>query len=206
MSQKGNALELNRYGLPRWRVPDALWVAAIGLAGGLLYRFVFPSISAECGAGEAQPWSSLTNGVWMLAGFVALAVTRRPGAMIIAESLAALLSVLLSGQTHAEIELAGKTRMVLHPLVFTGLLQGMGGETIFCLLRYASWGPWVWLLSAAGCTWFSYISGIYVTKCYVLFAAPVQAGIFIATFLSTAVLCALPAWWLGRRLFDTYRG
>ncbi|MGQ9807821.1 MAG: ECF transporter S component [Armatimonadota bacterium] len=205
MSAQAQNQELTRYGLPRWRVSDVLWVAAIGIIGGLLYRFVFPAVSAACGAAETQPWSSLTNGVWMLAGFLALGITRRPGSMILAESLAALLSVLLSGQTHAEIELAGKTRMVLHPLVFTGLLQGMGGETIFCLLRYAEWRFGVWLISAAGCAWFSYISGIYVTKCYVLFPATVQAGIFLGTFLSTAALCALPAWWLGRRLFERSR-
>ncbi len=192
--------DCTRYGLPRWRASDVWWTAGIGLAGGLLYRFVFPAFSAACGGGDAQPWNSLTNGVWMLAGFLALGITRRPGSMIVAKGLAALVSVLLSGQTHAEIELAGRTQMVLHPLVFTGLLQGMGGEAVFCLLRYADWRPGVWVLSAAGCAWFSYISGIYVTKCYVLFPPAVQAGIFGGTFVSTLILCALPAWWLGVRL------
>lgn len=84
--------------------------------------------------------TSLINGVWFLAGFVGMAVVRKPGACLFTEALAALLEVLFASWFLGgyPIDVLGEAYTHIHAVTPTALVHGTllgqivaGGETRF---------------------------------------------------------------------------
>lgn len=191
-----------------WSGRDVLAVLVIGAGLGVVYALVFVPFSVWLyGAlGQDRPLESLINGIWLWGGFLAVAWVGKPGGLLVGETVAAFVEVCiqacpLCAGSGILIPLWEGTmsRDVLNPIVISGLLQGAGGELVFALRRYARWDLGTWMLAGVGAAFFSWISGIYVTRSYLEYDALPRFLILLSSSLSMALLAGAPGWWVYNR-------
>ncbi|ATG55238.1 ABC transporter permease [Brachybacterium ginsengisoli] len=110
--------------MTRFRTVDLLVTVLIGAAFGVaflgygqLYTLIGPLTAAF------KPAEGLLAGIWFLPAILAGLIVRRPGAALLAEMIAAVLSMLLGSQWG-------------WGTAISGLLQGGGVELAFLLTRY----------------------------------------------------------------------
>lgn len=115
--------------LMAWRTVDILTVTFLGAALGIAYwgwGLVYELPSAPLKA-AFPPLSGITAAPWLAAGVIGGLVVRRPGAALLCEVVAALVSMIPGTQW-------GFTTLI------SGILQGLGAELGFALLGYGSFG------------------------------------------------------------------
>lgn len=122
----------------RWRVVDIVVLAVLAAAGAVIFwawsNALYPVVSgATVGY---PPLSGLILGGWLLPGVIGGLVIRKPGAALACELLAAVLEGFLG--THF-----GWT------VIISGIIQGLGAELGFALLRYRRWGAGAAVLAGA---------------------------------------------------------
>ena len=112
-----------------WRTVDLLTIAFLGAAFGIAYWAWGQAYSAPGDALSAlfPPLAAVVGAPWLLAGVVGGLVVRRPGAALLCEVLAALVSMLPG------------TKWGFSTFV-AGVLQGLGAEAAFALLGYGAFG------------------------------------------------------------------
>lgn len=137
----GNAGEdLTRPAAQRgWRVVDIVVAAVLGIAIGLVFWFY-----NNTGANLWSPidavlpgLAGLIAGIWFLGGPLGGLVIRKPGAALLVELLASLVSMVPGNKW-------GVTTM------YSGLAQGLGAELVFALFLYRRWTAPVAMLSGVG--------------------------------------------------------
>ncbi|MFL5732655.1 MAG: ECF transporter S component [Chloroflexia bacterium] len=143
------AVAWSRAAFERWDTRDLMLVAVVGAAFGPLFA-LWTNIYTFAG-GFLGPWNDLVGGFWWLPAILVPYIIRKPGAALVAETLAALVSV-LAGSPYGFVGAA-----------LAGLTQGMGAEVVFML---TGWKRYDWLtLSLAGVasavTGFVYLWPIY---------------------------------------------
>lgn len=115
--------------LMAWRTVDILTIAFLGAAFGIAYwgwglAYQVPGAALTS---IFPPLAGITGAPWLIAGVVGGLVVRRPGAALMCEVVAALVSMIPGTQW-------GFTVLV------SGVLQGLGAELAFLALGYASFG------------------------------------------------------------------
>ena len=115
--------------LMQWRTVDILTITFLGAAFGIAYWgwgqvYQGPSTALTT---VYPPLAGITGAPWLMAGVVGGLVVRRPGAALLCEVVAALVSMIPGTQW-------GFTTLV------SGVLQGLGAEIGFALLGYAAFG------------------------------------------------------------------
>jgi len=115
--------------LTRWRTVDLLTITFLGAAFGIAYwgwglAYQAP---AEVLGNAFPPLQGITGAPWLMAGVVGGLVVRRPGAALLCEVVAALVSMLPGTKW-------GVTTLV------SGIVQGLGAEIAFLVLGYAAFG------------------------------------------------------------------
>ena len=122
-----------------WRTVDLLTVAFLGAAFGIAYwgwgaglRRRRPTASPPI----FPPLQGITGAPWLMAGVVGGLVIRRPGAALMCEVVAALVSMLPGTKWGAST-------------LISGILQGLGAEIAFLVLGYAAFGLAAALLAGA---------------------------------------------------------
>lgn len=121
---------------PFWSLKDLVLLVVLGVVFGFLYwAFVQAWTGLSILMGPAGDLSQhVLFGSWLLVAPLAIAITRRPFAGIIAEVLASVIEVVFLGSA-------------VGPLLFvSAAIQGAGSEIPFALTRYRSFG---WLTYAA---------------------------------------------------------
>lgn len=120
-----------------WRTIEILATVLIGVAFGVAY---WGWNQAYAGISVAKPFAGPLIGVlaapWLIAGVVGAFLVRRPGAAIIAETIAASVEMLIGNEW-------GATTLV------SGMLQGLGVELAFALLTYRVFHVVVGMVGAA---------------------------------------------------------
>ncbi len=121
-----------------WRTVDLLTVAFLGAAFGIAYwgwglAYAAP---ADGLAAIFPPLQGITGAPWLMAGVVGGLVIRRPGAALMCEVVAALVSMLPGTKWGAST-------------LISGILQGLGAEIAFLVLGYAAFGLAAALLAGA---------------------------------------------------------
>ena len=175
--------------MTRFRTVDLLVTVLIGAAFGVaflgygqLYTLIGPFTAAF------KPAEGLLAGLWFLPAVLAGLIVRKPGAALLAELVAALLSMLLGGQW-------GWGTAV------SGLMQGGGVELAFLLTRYRRFTLPVAMLGgvlAAVLEW-----GWERIAYYPEMSWPF-AGAMLGMFLiSGALLCGVLGWAATRALVAT---
>ena len=119
----------------RWRTVDLITTAMIGVAFGVIF-IGWGQVTNAAGPlfTLLPPLGGLLGGFWWLPAVVAALVTRRPGAALLAEIIAASVEPLLGGQWGLLT-------------LGSGALQGIGVEIGFLVFAYRRWG---WLPAALG--------------------------------------------------------
>ena len=132
-----------------WQTRDLMLTAVVAAAIGPLFAW-WAAVYSFSGQ-YLGPWNDLIGGFWWLPVILIPYIVRKPGAALVAETLAALVS-LLFGSPYGFIG-----------AVLAGLTQGMGAEVVYML---TGWRRYDWLtLSLAGIasavTGFVYLWPIY---------------------------------------------
>ena len=112
-----------------WRTVDLLTITFLGAAFGVAYWAWGQVYSAPGDALSAlfPPLAAVVGAPWLLAGVVGGLVVRRPGAALLCEVLAALVSMLPGTKWGFSTFIAG-------------VLQGLGAEAAFAILGYGAFG------------------------------------------------------------------
>ena len=121
-----------------WRTVDLLTVAFLGAAFGIAYwgwGLVYAA-PADGLAALFPPLQGITGAPWLMAGVVGGLVVRRPGAALMCEVVAALVSMLPGTKWGAST-------------LISGILQGLGAEIAFLVLGYAVFGLGAAVLAGA---------------------------------------------------------
>lgn len=161
----------------RWRTSDILITAVIGVVFGVVFwgwNTISPAFD-KLFAGS--PWGGLVVGVWLIPGVLAPLITKRAGSGILAETLAALVSVLFGAPWSGG------------SILLYGVLQGIGAEVGFAVVLYRSWKPWVVFLSGATA---GFVSGLLdVTTYYPEFATGWKVLHVVATTIGALIVCGI---------------
>jgi energy-coupling factor transport system substrate-specific component len=136
-ASRGTSVRASRP-LMGWRTVDLLTVAFLGAAFGIAYWGWGIAYEAPAKAlGLAfPPLQGITAAPWLIAGVVGGLVIRRPGAALLCEVIAALVSMLPGTQWGATV-------------LVSGILQGLGAEIAFAILGYAAFGAGAAALAGA---------------------------------------------------------
>lgn len=168
------------YASRRWRVVDLVTATAIAAASGLVFwvwDFICTAPLTLFGA-VTPGFEGILNAFWLFAGPLAAIIIRKPGAALYAETVAAMLELLLGNQWGA-----GGSLVV-------GIMQGIGAELGFALLAYRVWNLASTMLSGAlaglGCGIYYWITnpGWGSLRASVYLATSAASGALIAGGLS----------------------
>lgn len=123
----------------RWEIRDLMLVVVLGVVFGFLYWVLVQAwVALQLIAG---PFGDLAQhvllGGWLLVAPLALAITRRPGAGLVAEIVASIVEVIFLGSPVGPL------------LIVAAFLQGLGSEIPFALGRYRRFGWATYALSGA---------------------------------------------------------
>ncbi len=171
----------------RWRTVDIVVTAALGVAFGVVFtgwNVVFNSVAA----GGLAPPLYILSGVWLIPAVLAPLIVRLPGAALLAETMAATVSLLLGSPYGLDT-------------IFSGLVQGAGAEIVFALALYRRWTLPMSVLAACGAglgMWFHdmtvYFPGVDLS---------IQLAYGAFMLLSAAVVAGIGSWYLVRLLRPT---
>ena len=174
----------------RWRVVDVVTATAIAAASGVIFWMWDFLCTAPLTLFESitPGFEGLLNAFWLFAGPLAAIIIRKPGAALYAETIAAMLELLLGNQWGA-----GGSLVV-------GIMQGLGAELGFALFAYKTWNLMSTMLSGA-------LSGV-ACGMYYWFTNPgwgaLRASIYLATsIVSGALIAGIVSWVLCRALAKT---
>lgn len=121
-----------------WRTVDLLSVAFLGAAFGVAYWGWGILYNGPLSAFQFAfaPLGGLFAGTWFIAGVVGGLVVRRPGAALLCEVIAALVSMLPGTEWGATV-------------LVSGIVQGLGAELVFALFGYRFFGLLAAVLAGA---------------------------------------------------------
>ncbi len=170
-----------------WRTVDLLTVAFLGAALGIgfwAWGTFYNGPLSLLKIGFAPGWG-LFAGPWFIAGVVGGLVIRRPGAALLCEVIAALVSMVPGTEWGATV-------------LVSGIVQGLGTELAFALLGYRAFGLVAAMLAGALAGPFAAAyEGISYWQDWPLSWKFVYAGILA---VSGAVLAGAGGWLLTKAL------
>jgi energy-coupling factor transport system substrate-specific component len=173
----------------RWRVVDLVVASVLAVACGAL--FLLWNIASTGPINLLTPvlpgLQGLANGPWLLAGPLVGLVVRKPGAAVYGELVAAAVELLIL-PTYGPV------------VLLSGLLQGLGAEVVFALVRYRRFGVLVGLLAGAAAGVAESVLDLLVY--YPGAKAAFVVGYSVSTIVSGAAI-GVVAWLLVRALAAT---
>lgn len=170
-----------------WRTVDLVVTATVGVVFGVVFwawGLVFSAVSA----GGLVPVTYLISGVWLIPAVLAPLLVRRPGAGILAEMVAALVSALFGSGWGLDV-------------VISGFMQGAGAELVFAATLYRVWRLPVALLAGAGAA-----VGEFVHDVVVYFpdaADEFRIALAVWMVISGVLIAGLGSWLLMRAMLPT---
>ncbi|GMV37567.1 MAG: ABC transporter permease [Fimbriimonadales bacterium] len=194
---------MSRY---RWTGRDVAVLLAVAIPFGLVYIAWDHLYNWLLEIGWNLAPTSLINGMWMMGGFLAAALIRKPGACLLGEALSALVEVgtihlvgaqypiNVSGEVYTRIEMSGRTMEVFNVVFFVGILQGVGGELALGLYRYDNWNYAPFLWGGVGAAVMEWLTGIYVTHYYAFAGTSQLWGTLVTSVIAMMWAGALSCW------------
>ncbi|EJZ82110.1 ECF transporter S component [Corynebacterium otitidis] len=171
-----------------WRVVDIVVAAVLGVAGGLIFWVwnfiggfgyeVFDAVTPGLGG--------LAIGIWLIAGVVGGLIIRKPGAALLVELIASIVSAVLGNQWGATV-------------ILSGAAQGLGAELVFLAFAYRSFKLPVGVLAGVGAAVGAFLLELVTSANYarslefniIYLACVVVSGAIIAGALGWAVVRGL---------------
>ena len=116
-----------------WRTRDILLAAMVGVVFGVVF-FVWNGFYAGLGW-VAPPWADVVYGMWLVPVILAPLLIRKPGAALLAELVAAGVSVLLGSPWGPDT-------------LLSAFVQGAAAELVFAFTGYRLWSVVVLAIAA----------------------------------------------------------
>jgi len=170
-----------------WRTVDIVLAAVLAVAFGAVF-WQWGVVWAPLFLGTVNPLAYLVSGVWLIPGVVAGLVIRKPGAALLTETIAAIVSALLGSVWGLDT-------------VASGIMQGAGAELVFALTLYRSFGPITALFAGAGAAVGEWLHDMAFY--YPGIAFDVQLAYGASMLVSAAIIAGLGGWLLVRALART---
>ncbi|WP_144784146.1 ECF transporter S component [Microbacterium sp. BH-3-3-3] len=175
----------------RWRVVDIVVAAVLGVAIGLLFWGwnTVGGLWFTAMDGLAPGLGGIAVGIWLIGGVIGGLVIRKPGAALLVELIAAIVSALIGN-------VWGVTT------IFSGLAQGLGAELIFLAFLYLRFTLPVAMLAGVGAGVGAWVLELFLTP---NLAKSLEFNlIYLGTLaVSGALLAGLVGWLLVRALAAT---
>jgi energy-coupling factor transport system substrate-specific component len=173
----------------KWRVVDYVTTAVLGIAVGLVFWVLALSWKVLELAFQAFPPSiGLIAGLWVLAGPLAGAIIRKPGAALLCELIAAVVEALLGSHFGATV-------------LLSGLVQGLGAELVFAAFGYRRFTLWVTSLSGLLAAAFMAVSENIMYNAEWQFGY--QLTYTVCAIISGLVISGIGAWFAYRAIAKT---
>lgn len=173
----------------QWRVVDYVTTAVLGIAVGLVFWVLALSWKVLELAFQAFPPSiGLIAGLWVLAGPLAGAIIRKPGAALLCELIAAIVEAVLGSHFGATV-------------LLSGLLQGLGAELVFAAFGYKRFTLWVTAASGMLAAAFMAVSENIMYNAEWQFGF--QAIYAVCAIISGLVISGIGAWFAYRAIAAT---
>ncbi|WP_336644475.1 ECF transporter S component [Microbacterium sp. USHLN186] len=177
----------------RWRVVDIVVAAVLGVATGLIFWAWNIIGGAWWGAADALTpgLGGIAVGIWLIGGVIGGLVIRKPGAALVVEVVAAIISMLIGNVWGVST-------------VLSGLVQGLGAELIFALFLYRRFGVIVAALAGIGAAVAAWIFEMFYGSSPNFLKSIEFNLIYLGTLIvSGAVLAGVVGWMLVRALAAT---
>ncbi|SDO82462.1 energy-coupling factor transport system substrate-specific component [Microbacterium testaceum StLB037] len=175
----------------RWRVVDIVVAAVLGVAIGLLFWGwnTVGGLWFTAMDGLTPGLGGIAVGIWLIGGVIGGLVIRKPGAALLVELIAAIVSALIGN-------VWGVTT------IFSGLAQGLGAELIFLAFLYLRFTLPVAMLAGVGAGVGAWVLELFLTP---NLAKSLEFNlIYLGTLaVSGALLAGLVGWLLVRALAAT---
>jgi energy-coupling factor transport system substrate-specific component len=178
---------MNNY---RWRTVDIVIASIIAVTFGVIFWAWNLLWGVSAGAfAFFPPAQTLIYGVWLIPAVLSGLIIRKPGAALLTETLAALISALLGDQWGATV-------------IAQGFVQGLGAELAFATLRYQSWKLPAALLAGALTGLTAALFDFFVWNgAYALWSYRIPYALI--TIVSSTIVAGLGSWALVRALAPT---
>lgn len=177
----------------RWRVVDIVVAAVLGVAIGLLFWGWNVVGGAWFGAADAVTpgLGGIAVGIWLIGGVIGGLVIRKPGAALVVEVVAAIVSMLIGNIWGVST-------------VLSGLVQGLGAELIFALFLYRRFGLGVAALAGVGAGVAAWVFELfYGSSPNILKSLEFNTIYLVCVAVSGAILAGIVGWLLVRALAKT---
>ncbi|MFF1539315.1 ECF transporter S component [Microbacterium sp. NPDC058269] len=184
---------LHRTSIWRWRVVDIVVAAVLGVAIGLVFWGWNTIGYAWFGAADALTpgLGGIAVGIWLLGGVVGGLVIRKPGAALVVELVAAIVSMLIGNVWGVST-------------VLSGIVQGLGAEIIFAFFFYRRFGIAVAALAGVGAAVAAWVFELfYGSSPNVLKSVEFNTIYLVSVVVSGAILAGVVGWLLVRALAVT---
>ena len=177
----------------QWRVVDIVVAAVLGVAIGLVF-WGWNTIGYAwflAADGLTPGFGGIAVGIWLLGGVVGGLVIRKPGAALVVELVAAIVSMMIGNVWGVST-------------VLSGLVQGLGAELIFAIFLYRRFGLGVAALAGMGAAAAAWVFELfYGSSPNILKSLEFNAIYLGAVVVSGAILAGLVGWMLVRALAAT---
>lgn len=177
----------------RWRVVDIVVAAVLGVAIGLVF-WAWNSVGGLWFAamdGLTPGLGGIAVGIWLLGGVVGGLVIRKPGAALLVELVAAIVSALIGNVWGIST-------------IFSGLAQGLGAELIFLAFLYVRFTLPVAMLAGVGAGVGAWVLELFVGSAPNILKTVEFNLLYLGTLVvSGALLAGLVGWLLVRALAAT---
>lgn len=166
---------------------EVILTVIIAIIFGVVYKVWGPVYTA---ASAVAPFlGQVVYPMWFVAAIVAAYIIRKPGVAFLAEFLAA------SGEL-----LAGSQYGL--PVLFSGLMQGLGAELVFLAFRYKRWDLSVLVLASIASSAGSLAAG-YLLHGFGAQTVFVQVTTILFRTVSSIFVCGLFSKWISDKLVKT---
>jgi energy-coupling factor transport system substrate-specific component len=176
-----------------WRVVDIVVAAVLGVAVGLVFWGWNAVGGAWFSAADALTpgLGGVAVGIWLIGGVIGGLVIRKPGAALVVEVVAAIISTLIGNVWGVST-------------VLSGIVQGLGAELIFALFLYRRFTLPVAMLAGAGAGAAAWIFEMFYGSSPNFLKSFEFNAIYLGTLVvSGALLAGLVGWLLVRALAST---
>jgi energy-coupling factor transport system permease protein len=177
----------------RWRVIDIVVASVLGVAIGLVF-WAWNTVGYAWFTGMdglTPGLGGLAVGIWLIGGVIGGLVIRKPGAALLVEVIAAIVSMLIGNVWGVST-------------LLSGLVQGLGAELIFALFLYRRFTLPVAMLAGVGAAAAAWVFELfYGSSPNILKTLEFNTIYLVSVVVSGAVLAGLVGWLAVRALAAT---
>ncbi|MDR7183753.1 energy-coupling factor transport system substrate-specific component [Microbacterium trichothecenolyticum] len=168
----------------RWRVVDIVVAAVLGVAIGLVF-WAWNTIGGTWFVamdGLTPGLGGIAVGIWLIGGVIGGLVIRKPGAALLVEVIAALVSMLIGNVWGVST-------------LFSGIVQGLGAELVFAIFLYRRFTLPVAMLAGVGAAVGAWVFELfYGSSPNILKTLEFNVIYLVSLAVSGALLAGLVGW------------